>query len=50
MIRCGGGHRTGERVAIEVLDARELIPGIKQRGIFLDNLTVAQKAINNDEM
>jgi len=34
----------GERVvAIEVLDASELIPGIKERGIFLENVTVASK-------
>lgn len=34
----------GERlVAIEILDASELIPDIKQRGILLENLTVALK-------
>ena len=32
----------GERiVAIEILDASELIPGIKERGISLENLAVA---------
>ncbi len=31
----------GERiVAIEILDASELIPGIKERGISLENLAV----------
>ena len=31
----------GERiVAIEVLDASEIIPGLKERGISLENLTV----------
>jgi uncharacterized protein YuzE len=31
----------GERiVAIEVLDASELIPGLKERGISLENLSV----------
>jgi uncharacterized protein YuzE len=29
-------------VAIEVLDASELIPGIKERSIFLENLVVAK--------
>ena len=34
----------GERiVAIEVLDARELIPGIKEQGVFLENLLVASQ-------
>ena len=28
-------------VAIEVLDASELIPGLKQEGVFLENLAVA---------
>jgi uncharacterized protein YuzE len=32
----------GERiVAIEILDASELIPGIKERGISLENVAVA---------
>jgi uncharacterized protein YuzE len=32
----------GERiVAIEVLDASELIPGLKDKGIVLENLAVA---------
>jgi len=32
----------GERiVAIEVLDASELIPGLKDEGVFLENLAVA---------
>ena len=30
-------------VAIEVLDASELIPGIKNNGVSLENLTVASK-------
>lgn len=31
----------GERiVAIEVLDASELIPGLKDEGVFLENLAV----------
>jgi len=30
-------------VAIEVLDASELTPGIKERGISLENLSVASK-------
>jgi len=34
----------GERiVAIEVLDASEVIPGIKEKGIFLENLAVASR-------
>jgi len=32
----------GERiVAIEVLDASELIPELKERGVFLENLLVS---------
>lgn len=32
----------GERVvAIEVLDASEVIPGLKEKGVSLDNLAVA---------
>jgi uncharacterized protein YuzE len=32
----------GERiVAIEVLDASELIPGLKERGVFLENLVAS---------
>ena len=32
----------GERiVALEVLDASELIPGLKDEGVFLENLAVA---------
>jgi len=31
-------------VAIEVLDASELIPGIKERGVFLENLAVTSKS------
>ena len=35
----------GGRIAvIEVLDASELIPGIKERGISLENLSVASKS------
>ena len=35
----------GERVvAIEVLDASELIPGLKERGISLENVAVASTA------
>jgi len=30
-------------VAIEVLDASELIPGIKERGISLENVAVASR-------
>ncbi|MFH1762989.1 MAG: DUF2283 domain-containing protein [Gemmatimonadota bacterium] len=34
----------GERlVAIEVLDASELIPGLAEKGISLENLVVASK-------
>ena len=32
----------GERiVAIEMLDASELIPGLREEGVFLENLAVA---------
>lgn len=32
----------GERiVAIEVLDASELIPGLKEKGVSLENLTIS---------
>jgi len=35
----------GERiVAIEVLDASELVPGIKEKGVLLENLAVASKS------
>ena len=35
----------GERVvAIEVLDASELIPGLKERGISLENVAVTSAA------
>lgn len=30
-------------VAIEILDASELIPGIKEQGISLENLVIASK-------
>lgn len=34
----------GERiVAIEVLDAIELVPGIKEKGVLLENLATASK-------
>lgn len=34
----------GEQVvAIEVLDASELIPGLKERGVSLENLTVSAR-------
>lgn len=34
----------GEQVvAIEVLDASELVPGLKQRGVSLENLTVSTR-------
>lgn len=36
----------GERiVAIEVLDASELLPGLKERGVFLENLPVSSLAV-----
>jgi uncharacterized protein YuzE len=36
----------GERiVAIEVLDASELLPGLKERGVFLENLPVSSLAM-----
>jgi len=36
----------GERiVAIEVLDASELIPELKERGVFLENLPVSSLAV-----
>ena len=36
----------GERiVAIEVLDASELIPDLKERGVFLENLPVSSLAV-----
>jgi uncharacterized protein YuzE len=36
----------GERiVAIEVLDASELLPGLKERGVFLENLPVSSLAL-----
>ncbi len=35
----------GERiVAIEVLDASELLPGIKERGVYLENLPLVSEA------
>ena len=34
----------GERlVSIEILDASELVPDLKEKGILLENLTVAKK-------
>jgi uncharacterized protein YuzE len=36
----------GERiVAIEVLDASELLPGLKERGVFLENLPVSSLSV-----
>jgi uncharacterized protein YuzE len=36
----------GERiVAIEVLDTSELLPGLKERGVFLENLPVSSLAV-----
>ncbi|MGQ9631392.1 MAG: DUF2283 domain-containing protein [bacterium] len=32
-------------VAIEVLDASELVPGIKDKGILLENLAVASRSL-----
>jgi uncharacterized protein YuzE len=36
----------GERiVAIEILDASELIPGIKEKGISVENLTLSSQPL-----
>jgi uncharacterized protein YuzE len=36
----------GERiVAIEVLDASELLPGLQERGVFLENLPVSSLGV-----
>ena len=38
----------GERVvAIEVLDASELIPGLKERGVTLENLLVSSPSVSS---
>ena len=35
----------GKVVAIEVLDASDLIPGLKEKGVEIENLLLKQKAV-----